>query len=945
MKREFGTVKTCPGIGVGNIKAAHGGGLLGFNVENLPLSLYVGDQVSFRRTLHDERSWAIDLEAAGPPNMLSKILRHREFESAERDRQLVLAKEQERALEQKELRRREVAELAAKRALAEAARVEEAERRQQEAAEQEAQRALARVRESNAEMVFEEEFLNSDEVRSRSPDQYPPEPDFVRQKLEFARRWVSQTLGIRLDDEQTAAIVARERNVLIRARAGSGKTRTLVCRVLFLILHCKIQPDEVLVVAFNKKAVGEVVERLKSHLVAELPYVMTFHALAYALVHPEETLVYDDDAGSNAQSREVQNVIDRLLLLPESLHQVRDLMLRAFREDWESIVRGRHDKSVKEFLEYRRTVAMWTLGGDFVKSYGERLIANTLFEHDIRYKYEDSHHWGESFYRPDFTAWQGKCRIIIEYFGMDGDEDYDKQSKEKRDYCTSRGINLLEYSPRDVAGDQAAFANKLILDLESAGIKATRLTEEEIWCRIKDRAIDSFTSATKQFVSRCRKLRYSGHHLGEVIAGHDFLSDVEADFVSVASTVLRHYEDRLTAGKMDDFDGLMWRAVSKILSGTTRFARKAGQQRGDTDKLRFVLVDEYQDFSPMFDEIIGAMRRGNDKIELFCVGDDWQAINRFAGSNSVYFTDFANHHHECAQINVLTNYRSHNSITSLGNVLMSGLGQQAMPLIGGKAGKCQVALIDKFLPTPSERIEHKSDELTPAVMRIVKLCLDDDHTVTLLARRNALPWRTNLDKSQSNSGLLVQFQEHLRSYFPEEMRSKVSVSTIHSFKGRESDVVVVLDAVKGSYPFIHPNWMFTRIFGDTLHQLNFDERCLLYVAVTRARKHLILLTESGRECEYIDGLRSYLDPKLDLNELPVPDYETRNRFEIEVVKGYEFRSELRERGFRFDDRHKTWRKSFDGSVARGDVISEANELFEKGLKTQVIDDTGQRIFP
>jgi DNA helicase-4 len=44
--------------------------------------------------------------------------------------------------------------------------------------------------------------------------------------------------------------------------------------------------------------------------------------------------------------------------------------------------------------------------------------------------------------------------------------------------------------------------------------------------------------------------------------------------------------------------------------------------------------------------------------------------------------------------------------------------------------------------------------------------------------------------------------------------------------------VIVLDAVKRSYPLIHPNWVFLRVFGDSIDSIEDEERRLFYVATT-----------------------------------------------------------------------------------------------------------------
>jgi DNA helicase-4 len=193
----------------------------------------------------------------------------------------------------------------------------------------------------------------------------------------------------------------------------------------------------------------------------------------------------------------------------------------------------------------------------------------------------------------------------------------------------------------------------------------------------------------------------------------------------------------------------------------------------------------------------------------------------------------------------------------------------------------------------------------------------------------------NSIKTNKRYGFLASYQEHLRSFFPEESRHKIEVSTIHGYKGKESDVVVVLDAVEGSIPLIHPNWVFTRMFGDNLTQLNDDERRLFYVAVSRARERLILLTESRRESLYVKELQELKLAKLDWSKLPTPVYVHRDRLVVEVNDGYEIKEELKQRGFSYDGRKRVWRKHFGASDS--DIAHlEANELRETKLTVKVI---------
>jgi len=84
--------------------------------------------------------------------------------------------------------------------------------------------------------------------------------------------------------------------------------------------------------------------------------------------------------------------------------------------------------------------------------------------------------------------------------------------------------------------------------------------------------------------------------------------------------------------------------------------------------------------------------------------------------------------------------------------------------------------------------------------------------------------------------------------------SKIRIGTVHSFKGLEAEIVIVLRTTQGAFPLIHPDNALFRIFGETEASALAEERRLFYVALTRAASKTYLLTESGRESDYLAEL-------------------------------------------------------------------------------------------
>jgi DNA helicase-4 len=789
---------------------------------------------------------------------------------------------------------------------------EEAEhRRQDEELRERKQTLINRVR-----SALKSDFLSADEYLERDQDRdLLSNSEYLELKSRFVQEWARQELNKRLDEEQAAAVAVTASDILVVARAGAGKTRTLITRALFLQKHCGVPSSKLLLLAFNNKSADEMHSRLDRVPNGDVPHVMTFHALAYALVHPKEGLVYDEpSAGRLGLSREIQQVIDEHLQSDQYRPLIRDLMLMHFRDDWERIVDGGFHLPIDELIEYRSALPRETLKGEYVKSFGERLIANTLFQYDIGYKYERSYRWNGVNYKPDFTVLLSARRgVVIEYFGLKGDSDYDQMSQEKRQFWAQRdGWTLLEFSPTDITSRGVeGFASLLLERLEQVGVTGHRLSDEEIWQRIRRRAVDKFTGAMKSFVSRCRKRNLGSEELHHIIDRHTPITKAEQLFLDVGASVYTHYLERLESGSREDFDGLMWRAVALLADGQSRFARDKGRERGDIRNLRFILVDEFQDFSEIFYALFQEIRSLSPEAEFFCVGDDWQAINGFAGSDLRFFENFEAKFRETTTLNVSTNYRSPVQVVQLGNALMTGRGTPAEP-DRTDSGWIRTACLSAFTPSAPEQARHNGDEATPAVLRLVKHLLDSGRDVVMLSRRNGVPWYVSYAPDLPDRlDRLERFAEHVRSFLPDEDRGRVTAYTAHKYKGLEKEAVIILDADERSYPLIHPNWVFLRIFGDSIKSIEAEERRLFYVALTRAQHSLVILTDDQkRESPYLNNIRTCMTlDAIAWSELPpVPSLDG-ERLEVRVYNAYEIRDQLKNLAYRWNAGDKYWYRS------------------------------------
>jgi DNA helicase-4 len=181
------------------------------------------------------------------------------------------------------------------------------------------------------------------------------------------------------------------------------------------------------------------------------------------------------------------------------------------------------------------------------------------------------------------------------------------------------------------------------------------------------------------------------------------------------------------------------------------------------------------------------------------------------------------------------------------------------------SGIVNIADMSSFKPTPTEQENYPGDNITPAILRLINKTIKEGKKVVLLSRKNSLSWYVNdtISRNRSQNSTLPKFLELVRSYLPEESKKSVTISTAYKYKGLQKDVVIILDAVSSCYPLIHPDLMFTRVFGDSIESLVNEDRRLFYVALTRA------VAESKNSSPFLDELNS----KMEISVLNWSDYQ------------------------------------------------------------------------
>lgn len=267
-----------------------------------------------------------------------------------------------------------------------------------------------------------------------------------------------------------------------------------------------------------------------------------------------------------------------------------------------------------------------------------------------------------------------------------------------------------------------------------------------------------------------------------------------------------------------------------IVSWASKIILRGGERVNDLlANKKYILIDEYQDFSQLFLAAILAIRKIATEAKLFVVGDDWQAINRFAGSDVEYFKEFEKYFPEDAKrFEISTNYRCNYMIVDTARKFM----QKSMKERGHfkakswRAGKVVIVnpretklykLIKREKKAKSILILHRNNETQK----------DGSLTEVLKALRKEVVRRKIMTRN--------------------EFDEKVQIMTMHKSKGLEAEVVIILEADEGVIPKTHPDTILYSMFGETEKVAMDDQKRLFYVAMTRAKKRLYIIHKPGNE--------------------------------------------------------------------------------------------------
>ena len=369
--------------------------------------------------------------------------------------------------------------------------------------------------------------------------------------------------------------------------------------------------------------------------------------------------------------------------------------------------------------------------------------------------------------------------------------------------------------------------------------------------------------------------------------------------------VFEAYEDlKRGQGRMDMEDVLLFAAG--LLADEEAVAAQVRRQ------YKWLVVDEFQDVSPLQSALLDLWLGGRD--EICVVGDPAQTIYSFAGANADYLRDFTTKHPAATSIELVRNYRSTPEVIATANRLLSGTPSQGVELVAQQPTGPQVAFAGhpdevaeaaaaadrvaalRAAGTPAGEIailfrinaqsETFEDALSqrkiPYVVRGAARFFDraevrqavtllrgtarsggggDDVAEAVRATLSGMGWTAEppvvrgetrnrweslqalvdqatefASESRGSLGDLVDELDRRAAEQHAPVADGVTLATLHTAKGLEWDAVLLCGMQDGTLPIT---------YAETPAEIE-EERRLLYVGMTRARRHLAVSWAAAR---------------------------------------------------------------------------------------------------
>lgn len=698
---------------------------------------------------------------------------------------------------------------------------------------------------------------------------------------------------IKLDDEQRKVVLSDEDYTLVIAGAGAGKTTTVAAKVKYLVERKGIRPEQILVISFTNKAVGELRDKINKSLKIKCP-VTTFHKTGYAILRKqdnEKRQVVDGGFMYNVINNylkenilEQPELVDKLILFfgsyfdaPYEGEDLNDFFNYISKSDFTTL-KGNMSEYTEEIID-KRTGKCISIAQERMRSAQEVQIANFLYLNQIEYKYERPYEYhilkSRKPYTPDFTITQGDKVAYLEHFGIteDGKNNrYNEEQLSRYKQEINDKVKLHKKHNTDLIytfsgySDGRSLLEHLRENLEKHGFTLIPRDSKEVFEKIVNTEENKYIMKLVKLVCTfIQNFKTNGFSIDDFSRFERKSTNERTKlFLSICQQCFLEYSKRLKEKNAVDFEDMINDSV-RILNEQQRIGAELD--------FKYIIVDEYQDISRQRFDLTKELSK-ICKAKIIAVGDDWQSIYAYAGSDITLFTHFKQTMGYGLELKITKTYRNAQEVIDIaGGFIQKNHSQLRKELISPKHID-QPIIIESY----SENVDRKQTAgkggryymIGEKVEAIVEKILLENPKSSIL-----LLGRYGFDAFHlCHSGKFV-YNEKTGSVTPNKFPNVVlDFMTVHRAKGLGYDNVIIINARNEVYGFpsqVQDDPVLKYVVRDD-HSIEYaEERRLFYVALTRTKNRVYLIVPQERPSSFVlelidDYLQVVLHGDIDRNE-------------------------------------------------------------------------------
>ena len=715
---------------------------------------------------------------------------------------------------------------------------------------------------------------------------------FVQKELEDNATYFDNVLGsYPLDSQQRDSIVKLEDNCLVIASAGSGKTSTILGKAKYLVEKRNIAPSKILLITYTRKAANELHERMKIDGVK----CCTFHALAYEIIAQ-----VTGQAPSICEAELSLNVFYELIESDKDfLHSVNNYIINQ-----QSLMQLEHDyNDAFTYFEDRKKYGIQALFPDvdnniiFTHSEEEKRLVSILTRLGVPFRYENAYQYRtitpeRRQYKPDFTIYyqdeSGQWKwLYLEHFAIDSlgnvprwfgegtkggwsaaNRRYHEGIEWKRTTHSQKGTILIETTSEDFRS--GIIEDKLKAQLTKYGVPIKERSDKELFELMVQRNRKLEKSVYTLILSFITLMKANEKTVDGLLA--ELEQEIPSESINLYPAAYRN-RSILTNIIKPFFDEYQKNLQRKYEIDFTDAIIQATElcREGLWKDYEYILVDEFQDISIDRYKLLQALKSDKPKTKLYCVGDDWQSIFRFAGSDMSLVYEFEKYFGYTEQCKIETTYRFHQPLIDKSSAFIMRNKEQKEKTIKTPSNDKNKTYLN-FVKCDGE----DKDGVLNKVKEILA-AIPQDQSVLLLGRYNydamSVGFNGKIDMKDNRIMLKINGRD-------------IPFLSVHSAKGLEADHVILVNCNQGAYGFpslIEDDPILDFVLSKSESYPFAEERRLFYVAMTRARKRMYILYDQKRPSPFISEFLlkietgSYLCPRcLEGKIVSIKDGQTTN---------------------------------------------------------------------